>query len=77
MTECLEQIVEKQVGYEAEMAEMTYSVKSVEEMAVSLNFGGYSDKLFHFVEDFLKILKECAKKGGFEESDVMNSIESA
>jgi len=61
MADCLEQTVEKQVGYEAEMAEMTYSVNSVEEMAVSLNFGGYSDKLFDFAEAFLEIMKDCAK----------------
>ena len=48
---------------------------NVEEMAISLNFRGFSDKLFQFAEIFIDILLECAKEGGFDDEQVMNSIE--
>ena len=66
MKDCLKQTVTKRIGYEANLAEVSYRLRSVEEMAVNLNFSGYSDKLFDFIDQYLDILIECSKIGGFD-----------
>ena len=63
MKDCLKQTITKRIGYEANLAEVDYHLKSVEEMAINLNFSGYSDKLFDFIEEYLDILIECSLKG--------------
>ena len=44
-------------------------------MGVHLRFSGYSEKIFEFAKTYIDIMLECAKKDGFEESQVDNSIE--
>ena len=57
------------------LANCCYEMESVEEMAVHVRITGYSDKLFDFAQTFLDIMFECAKEDGFEETQVINSIE--
>ena len=64
----------KRIGYEANLAEVYYEMRSVEEMAVNLHFSGYSDKLFTFIDDYLNILLECAEDG-FDNDQILNSVE--
>ena len=68
MTTCLEDKVTLLVGYEAELADMTYEITSNEEMAVCLRFSGYASTLLRFAETFITIMLESAKEGGFETS---------
>ena len=44
-------------------------------MGIHLRFSGYSEKIFTFATRYIDIMIDCAKKGGFEESQVDNSIE--
>lgn len=75
MADCLDQTITKRVGYEAQLANVGYAFESVEEMAVRVWISGYSQKLFEFAETFIEIMLECAKPGGFEHTQIMNSIE--
>lgn len=69
---CLDQTVSKRIGYEAQLAQIQYEVTSVEDLAVRINISGYSDKILNFVKQFLDIMQECAKLGGFEKTLVDN-----
>lgn len=44
-------------------------------MGIHLKFSGYSEKIFEFAKTYIDIMLECAKKDGFEKSQVENSIE--
>ena len=68
MKDCLESTITGKVGFEAKLANCTYSVDLVEEMAVHIRINGYSDKLFDFATIFLDIMSDCAKENGFEEA---------
>ena len=48
MRNCLMETVTNRVGYEAELANVSFKIESVEEMAVKVTFEGYSDKLVDF-----------------------------
>ena len=54
------------------MAQIKYRISSEEEMAFRIFIAGYSDKLLIFVKEFLDIVHECAKLGGFEKTLVEN-----
>ena len=45
---------------------------SVEEIAVRICISGYSDTILSFVKQYLDIMIECAKLGGFEKTLVDN-----
>ena len=66
MKDCLIQTVQKRVGYEASLAHLEFSVSNTDEMVFSLEFKGFSDKLFVFAETVIDIMLECAKEGGFD-----------
>ena len=53
LQDCFRQKVTKQVGYEAQLAHVTFSFKSVEEMAISLNISGFSDNIFEFAKIYI------------------------
>ena len=75
MQDCFRQKVTKAVGYEAALAHVEYSLKSVEEMAVNLKISGFSDNLFKFAKEYIKILVDSAVKDGFVKNNVRHSIE--
>ena len=56
------------------MAQMQYKISSVEEMAFRIFISGYSDKILDFIKEFLDIVHECAKLGGFEKKLVENAM---
>ena len=66
MKYCLKETVTKRIGYEAKLAQMKYSIYSIEDMSIRVKISGYSDKILIFVKEFLEIMRECAKQGGFE-----------
>lgn len=75
LTDCLKQQVNKEIGYEANLASIEYSAKGFEDQGLQLRFEGYSDKLFVFATKFLEIMKKCAREGGFPLAQVKNSYE--
>ena len=66
MKDCLESTVNKRIGYEAKLANVEFSFETVEEMVIRIKITGYSQKLFDFAQNFIDIMLECAKPGGFE-----------
>ena len=53
-TDCIRQEINKKVGYEANLAQIGYSVSKFGEMGLCLSFDGYSDKLLDFGALFLE-----------------------
>ena len=76
LSQCLDDTVAKEIGYEGELAHMTHSFESVEDMAVRIRITGYADKILVFIKMFLDIMLECAKPGRFEKSLILNAIET-
>ena len=61
MKDCLKQTVIQEVGYEAALAHMKYSLSSLDDIAVKLEVSGYSDRLIEFAEIFFNIFFKCAE----------------
>jgi len=67
MSDCIIEVVNKRCGYEAVLADVSYSIKNCEDRGIALKFSGYSDKLFTFVNVFVDILLEHSNSDkGFE-----------
>ena len=62
MKDCLKQKVIKEMGYEAALAHMKYSLISLDDLAVKIEVAGYSDRLLNYAEIFFNILFECANQ---------------
>lgn len=52
-TDCLAEKVTEEIGYEAVLSDISYSIKSFENVGFKVKFSGYSDKLFNFARIFL------------------------
>jgi len=55
--------VSKEIGYEANLADVTYSIKVLDNVALKCKFKGYNDKLGTFIEWFVRIFSELSQKG--------------
>ena len=75
MQDCFRQKVTKYVGYEAQLAHVSFSLDTVEEMAVSLTVTGFSDKILVFAETYIQLLLWCAEPRGFDRASVLQAIE--
>jgi len=53
MKDCFRSELTKDVGYEAQLAHVTYSMSTIEEMAVRISISGFSDKLFDFTKIYI------------------------
>lgn len=73
-TESIIEKVTSEIGYEAVLADVAYSIKDFENVGFKLKFSGYNDKLIHFVELFLKSMKQ-ANEEGFADWIMSNAIE--
>jgi secreted Zn-dependent insulinase-like peptidase len=69
--------VSKQIGYEANLADVNYSMKVLETNALKLKFKGYNDKLPTFIVMFAQIMHNLSQKGleDSEEYLVYNALE--
>ena len=56
------------------MANITYSMTSIDEMGIRLKISGFSDKLFEFASTYIEIFLGCAENG-FLQENLMHSIE--
>ena len=71
--DCFESTMNKKVGYEAGLANISYDIENVEECAIDIEISGFSQKIFNFAELFIDILLTSAPTE-FEHSQVLNSI---
>jgi secreted Zn-dependent insulinase-like peptidase len=55
-TDCLVEKVTEEIGYEAVLSDISYSIKSFENVGFKVKFSGYSDKLMNFVQIFLQLM---------------------
>lgn len=55
-TDALIEKVTAEIGYEAVLSDIAYSIKSFENLGFKLKFTGYNDKLITFTKIFLEIM---------------------
>ena len=55
----------KEIGYEASLAQIEYSVKKFADLGLVFSFEGYSEKLLAFAATFVDLMTQCATVGGF------------
>ena len=55
-TDALIERVTEVIGYEAVLSDISYSIKSLENVGFRLKFSGYNDKLHTFIKLFLDIM---------------------
>ena len=72
---CLKAVVTESVGYEAQLADISYCFQTVDDLAVRIKITGYSDTIFDFAKIYLDTMIDCAKPGGFDKNTVMNSMD--
>jgi secreted Zn-dependent insulinase-like peptidase len=54
--------VTSEIGYEAVLADIEYSIKSFENIGFKLKFSGYNDKLSTFISIFFDIMIRVSKE---------------
>ena len=74
MKDCFRSELTKDVGYEAQLAHVTYSMSTIEEMAVRISISGFSDKLFDFTKIYIDQLFKCAEDNHFMKKSVIQSM---
>ena len=62
----------KQIGFEATQADVAYSIKVFENVALKFKFKGYNDKIEIFIKEALKIFKDLQEPENFL---IDNSVE--
>ena len=75
-TDALVEKVTATIGYEAVLADMSYSIKSFENIGFKLKFSGYNDKLVAFMRLFLETMM-AVRDTGFEPLVVKLAIEKS
>lgn len=75
LLDCIGEKVNKEVGYEANLAHLEYCVTKHENVSVRLSVDGYSDKILTFVATFIDLMLSCAETDGIEEALLTNSLE--
>ena len=55
-TDCLIEKITAEIGYEAILSDMAYSIKSFENLGFKVKFSGYNDKIVTFIKIFFEIM---------------------
>jgi secreted Zn-dependent insulinase-like peptidase len=55
-TDCLIEKVTAEIGYEAVLSDIGFSIKSFENMGFKIKFSGYNDKIVKFIQIFFQIM---------------------
>ena len=55
-TDCLIEKVTAEIGYEAVLSDIGFSIKSFENMGFKIKFSGYNDKIVKFIQIFFEIM---------------------
>jgi len=78
LNDTLVETVNKEFGYEANMADISYSVGNwLDNLGLKIKLEGYSgEELLRFGELFIETMVKCARKGGFEDRQVQSSVEA-
>ena len=61
MIVCLLEAVNKEVGYEAQLADLSYDIKTFECRGLQMKFNGYEQTLLQFASKFLEIMQTFAQ----------------
>jgi secreted Zn-dependent insulinase-like peptidase len=55
-TDCLIEKITADIGYEAVLSDIAYSIKSFENVGFKIKFSGYNDKLINFIRIFFDLM---------------------
>ncbi|CDW88765.1 a-pheromone processing metallopeptidase ste23 [Stylonychia lemnae] len=75
-TDTLIEKITAEVGYEALMADISYSIKGFENLGFKIKFQGFNDKLSDFIKMFFQIMKSI-RDNGFEEFYIRTAVEKS
>lgn len=62
-TDCLIEKITEEIGYEAVLSDIAYSIKSFENLGFKVKFSGYNDKIVNFIKIFFDLMIEVQEKG--------------
>lgn len=62
-TDALIEYVTSEIGYEAVLSDVAYSIKSFENIGFKLKFSGYNDKIAEFIKIFLEMMIRIQQDG--------------
>ena len=66
MLDCLLETINKEEGYEANLADISYDCKNFEDRGLSISFSGYNSTLSTFAQKFIQRMKQLAS-GHFDQ----------
>ena len=75
-TDCLIERITAEIGYEAVLSDIAYSIKSFENLGFKVKFSGYNDKIVTFIKIFFEIMYEI-HHNGFDEMTVQLAVEKS
>ena len=75
-TDALIELLTSVIGYEAVLADISFSIKSFENLGFKIKFSGYNDKLISFVSIFLDTMV-TARHSGFDALSVEMALEKS
>jgi secreted Zn-dependent insulinase-like peptidase len=75
-TDCLIERVTAEIGYEAVLSDVAYSIKSFENIGYKIKFSGYNDKIVKFIKIFFEIMYDVHTRG-FDELTIKMAVEKS
>jgi secreted Zn-dependent insulinase-like peptidase len=75
-TDCLIEKITAEIGYEAVLSDIAFSIKSFENVGFKVKFSGYNDKIINFINTFFNTLDEI-KMSSFDTLMINSAVEKA
>jgi secreted Zn-dependent insulinase-like peptidase len=67
-------MITAEIGYEAVLSDVAFSIKSFENLGFKIKFSGYNDKLVKFIKIFFEIAMRV-RETGFDQMTLKLSVE--
>jgi secreted Zn-dependent insulinase-like peptidase len=67
-------MITAEIGYEAVLSDVAFSIKSFENLGFKIKFSGYNDKLIKFIKIFFEIAMRV-RESGFDQMTIKLSVE--
>jgi secreted Zn-dependent insulinase-like peptidase len=75
-SDCLIERITAEIGYEAVLSDIAFSIKSYEDLGFKLKFSGYNDKIDTFIKIFFEIMQKV-HQSGFDEMTIKLAVEKS
>ena len=75
-TDCLIEKITAEIGYEAVLSDVAFSIKSFENFGFKIKFSGYNDKILKFIKIFFEIMRDI-HVNGFDDMMIKLAVEKS